>query len=218
MNDADSVVVAPSLGPSLAASESTTTVPHLLSKWEVLAITHEVDNLSKSLSFITFTILPSVQGRGTRGTHLENSDSSGITRKMTSSSYLAISVTCTCKIMKLRGPCAAQTNQVERVIHKVPQRQYRELMLAHITRHHHVHLTATVHQGVDLMPLNLETYQSHRANPMHGWPISKRWRGAAHSHNLRSYFLGGLFGAGTFFCRPTPLEFKCSLCQAWKAS
>ena len=95
-------------GPSLMFSfmktgSSTNTVPHLLNKSEALAIAHEVDNLSNSLSFITLTILPSLQVPIMRGTCLENSDLSGTTRKMMSSSYLAISVTCTCKITKPRG-------------------------------------------------------------------------------------------------------------------
>ena len=61
---------------------------------------------------------------------------------------------------KRLSPCATQSNHIERVIHKVPQRQYRKLMLVHISRHHCVHLTATVCQGIDLVPLNLETHQS----------------------------------------------------------
>ena len=59
--DADSRVAAPSMGLSLAVPEFTTTVPCLLGKQEVLAITHEADKLSNSLSFITLTILPSMQ-------------------------------------------------------------------------------------------------------------------------------------------------------------
>ena len=55
------VMVPPSVGPSPAAPNSTTAVPHLLNKREALAITREVDNLSNSLSFITLTILLSVQ-------------------------------------------------------------------------------------------------------------------------------------------------------------
>ena len=93
----------PSMVPLPTAPESTTTVPHLLNKWEALPITYKVDNLSSSLSFITLTILPSVQVPITRGTHLENSDSSGTTRKIMSSSYPVILVTCTCSIMKPRG-------------------------------------------------------------------------------------------------------------------
>ena len=139
MPDADSGAVVPSVGPSPTAPESTTTVPCLLSKQEVLAITHEVDNLSNSLYFITLTILPSLQVPIMRGTCLKNSDSSGTTRKMMFLSYLVISVTCTHKIMKLRGRVLMPSRPI-----KVPQKQYRELMLAHITTHHCVHLTATV--------------------------------------------------------------------------
>ena len=101
--DADSGVAAPSVGPSPAAPESTTAMPHLLNKWEALTIAHEVNNLSNSLSFITLTILPSVQVPIMRGMCLENSDSSGTTTKMMSSSYPTILVTCTYRIMKPRG-------------------------------------------------------------------------------------------------------------------
>ena len=147
----------PSVGPSPEAPKSTTAVPHLFNKREAFAITHKVDNLSSSLSFITLTILLSMQVPIIRGTHLENSDLSGTTRKMMSSSYPVILVTCTHSITK-PSPHATQSNQVERVIHKVPQKQYRELVLVHITRCHSVHLTATVSQSIDLMPLDLETH------------------------------------------------------------
>ena len=72
------------------------------------------------------------------------------------------------------GPHATQPNQIEGVINKVMQWQHRELMLAHITRCHHVHLTVTICQSVDLPTLNPESYQGLRANPMCGWPISKQ--------------------------------------------
>ena len=78
-------VAAPtSAGPSPEAPEFITTVPHLLNKGEALTITHKVSSL---LSFITLTMLSSVQVPIMRGTCLENSDSSGTTRKMTSLSY-----------------------------------------------------------------------------------------------------------------------------------
>ena len=105
------VVAPPSMRPSLAAPESTTTGPCLLNKWEALAITHEVDNLSNSLSFITLTILLSVQVPITRGTCLENSDSSGTTRKTVSSSYPVILETCTHKVL--------QSQEVESSCHPI---------------------------------------------------------------------------------------------------
>ena len=98
------------MGPSPAAPESTTAVPCLLNKQEALTITHGVDNLSSSLSFITLTILPSVQVLITRGTYLENSDSSGTTKKMMSLSYPVITVTCTHNIMKPRGQVLVPPN------------------------------------------------------------------------------------------------------------
>ena len=78
----DSEVVAPSfVGLSPPAPRSSSTVPCLLNKREALTIAHGVDNLSDSLSLITFTIYPSVQVPITRGMCLENSDSSRTTRK-----------------------------------------------------------------------------------------------------------------------------------------
>ena len=108
---------------------------------------------------------------------------------------------------KRSGPHATQSNQVERVIHKISQQQYREFVLAHITRCHHVNLTATVSQSIDLTPLDLETYQSLRANPMCGWPVGKKQGGMACSCNSCSYFLMDFLGWVPSFANP-PL---CSL-------
>ena len=78
-------------------------VPCLLSKHEVWAMAHRTDNLSISLSFITLMILQSIQVPNARGTHLKNSDSLGMMRKTTSSSYPAISATQAQRMMNPNG-------------------------------------------------------------------------------------------------------------------
>ena len=77
----------------LTAPSPRSVVPCLLSKHNVQVVAHGTDNLSISLSLITLMILQSVQVPNTKGTCLENSDSSGTMRKTMSSSYLVTSAT-----------------------------------------------------------------------------------------------------------------------------
>ena len=77
--------------------------PLLESNWDNCTIAQGTDSLFISLSQTTFIILPSVQLCITSRTHLENLDSSGTMRNTTSSSYPAISLTCTQRITKPSG-------------------------------------------------------------------------------------------------------------------
>ena len=61
------------------------------------------DNTSRSLSLITFTTQLGIQVPITSGTHLEKSEPLGSIRKMTSSSYPAISLTWTLRMMNPNG-------------------------------------------------------------------------------------------------------------------
>ena len=71
-------------------------------------------------------------------------------------------------------------------------------------------------QSINLMPLYFETHKSLRTKPVCSWSIIKEGGGPAHSGYACHYSCKRFFGVDAFFCRPTPLEFKCSLCQAWK--
>ena len=89
------------------------TVPCQHNKWEAHIITQDVDIPSSSLSLIALTILPSMHVPIMRGTCLENSDSSGTTRKTMSSSYPAISLTWTQKITRPRGLVLMPPNPIK---------------------------------------------------------------------------------------------------------
>ena len=80
------------------------TVPHLmLRSLDTCTTAQGGDNMSSSLSLITFTTWPSVQMPITSGSHLENSEPSGTIRKMTSSLYPTISLTWTLRMMNPNG-------------------------------------------------------------------------------------------------------------------
>ena len=90
-------------GASPPLSGAVTAKPLLESNCDNHAIAQGTDSLSILLSQTTFIILPSVQVPVTSRTCLEDSDSSGMTRKTMSSSYPVISLTCTQRIMKPSG-------------------------------------------------------------------------------------------------------------------
>ena len=111
--EASDVVAPSSPGVLLASPNSGAAVPHQHNKCKAHAIVQEVENWSSSLSLMTLTILPSVHVPITRGMHLENSDSSGTTRKMMSSSYPTISLTWTCKVTKPRSLVLVPPNPIK---------------------------------------------------------------------------------------------------------
>ena len=161
-------MVAPSLaGMPLASPNSGATVPHWHKKCEARAIAQRVDNQSSSLSLMMLTIFPSVHISITRGTCLENLDSSGTTRKMTSSLYPAISLTWTQKITKPRGLVLMPPNPIKLrgLSMRSPSGRWK-LVLTNVVRCNHVHLTATVSQSINIMPLYFETHKSLRTRPV----------------------------------------------------
>ena len=75
-------------------SSSLVVVPHLmLRSLDACTTAHGGNNMSSSLSLITFTTWLSIQVPITSSTHLEKSEPSGTIRKTTSSSYPTISLT-----------------------------------------------------------------------------------------------------------------------------
>ena len=93
--EAADAVTPSSMGVLPLSHASGAAVPCQYNKREACIITQEVDSQSSSLSLMTLTILPSVHIPITRGTCLKNSDSSGTTRKTTSSSASYESTECT---------------------------------------------------------------------------------------------------------------------------
>ena len=172
----DSGVMAPSpVGLYPAVPWSSTTVRHLLNKQEALTTARGADSLSNSLSLITLTIHPRVQVSMTR----DVSGELGFIWDYQKDHILIIASDLADLYSQYHkaegaGTRVTQPNQIEGVINKVMQQQHRELMLMHITRHYHVHLTATICQSIDLPTLNPESYQGLRANPMCSWPIGKQ--------------------------------------------
>ena len=98
----------PLLAPSAWASPAfpgvkTATLFQQESSCAILAVAQGTERQSISLSQMMLIILPIVQVPMTRGTLQPNSDSSGTMRNTMSSSYPAISLTCTSRIMNLSG-------------------------------------------------------------------------------------------------------------------
>ena len=71
------------------------------SSYAILAVAHGMERWSILLSRMMLIILPIVQVPMTMGTLLPNSNSSGTTTNTMSSSYPAISRTCTCRMTNL---------------------------------------------------------------------------------------------------------------------